>query len=238
MAHAPIPMTTTPDSSWPLAAAYRAAEVAYDAADEAIQQAMCCPGRCATCEPLWQAAEAADEAVIAARGAWMASDEPRDWRVGEDRLPDVSPSVIEEELEGWARRATAGSPSMTTQWRSLLASPIDPTTDESIPAEEVSIRVTIDPTEPGCVEAHRHAWLAPLSLVGGAPEEPGVRHHGAGSLATEVCARCGWYRDTDTWATDPGTGEQGLTSTAYRAPDDASRAWADRIAGYLAAVES
>lgn len=33
-------------------------------------------------------------------------------------------------------------------------------------------------------------------------------------------------RVTDTWATDPGTGEQGLRSVEYRAADEDSRRWA------------
>jgi len=232
---------TPQDPPRPLAAAYRTAEVAYDAAAVAIEQATCCPGRCSTCEPLWEAAEAADEAVVAARGAWLAGDEPRDWRIDHERLQDVAPSAVEERLEAWARARAAEAPSLTTRWRSILAVPIDPTTDD--PISDVadwaaSVSVTIDPAEPACAGARRHAWLAPFSVVGGTPEEPGVHAHGGGLVVVGVCAYCGWYRTTDTWATDPGTGREGLVGTTYREPDAPSRAWSARVSSILAAVES
>jgi len=43
----------------------------------------------------------------------------------------------------------------------------------------------------------------------------------------EVCAHCGAYRDTDTWAQDPETGEQGLTSITYLPADEQSEEWAE-----------
>ena len=45
-------------------------------------------------------------------------------------------------------------------------------------------------------------------------------------IVREVCAHCGAYRTTDTWAQDQTTGQQGLTSVAYEDADDESIAWA------------
>lgn len=49
--------------------------------------------------------------------------------------------------------------------------------------------------------------------------------HGGGVVVREVCAVCGCYRETDSWAQRPDTGEQGLKSIAYEEADDASLAW-------------
>lgn len=80
--------------------------------------------------------------------------------------------------------------------------------------------------EPECEEGEDHDWQSPLRVVGGIAENPGVWGHGGGVIITEVCAHCGTYRVTDTWAQDPETGEQGLRSVEYRDADDASLAWA------------
>lgn len=42
-----------------------------------------------------------------------------------------------------------------------------------------------------------------------------VEPKGGGVVSTEVCGACGCERLTDTWAQDPMTGEQGLTSVAF-----------------------
>ena len=47
-------------------------------------------------------------------------------------------------------------------------------------------------------------------------------------MITEVCAQCGRYRVTDTWAQCRDTGEQGLRSVTYRPADDPSLAWVGR----------
>jgi len=79
--------------------------------------------------------------------------------------------------------------------------------------------VPIDPKEPPCTEGplDPHEWDL-RSEVG----------HGAGLIVTEVCTRCGVRRVTDTWATDPETGRQGLRSVRYEPADDASLAWVKR----------
>ena len=88
--------------------------------------------------------------------------------------------------------------------------------DEDAQAE--SITVSVDPQEPACSEA-AHDWQSPHDIVGGLKENPGVQGHGGGVTIHEVCSHCGRSRWTDTWATDPDTGEQGLRSVSYEEPD-------------------
>ncbi len=90
-------------------------------------------------------------------------------------------------------------------------------------SETYTIRV--DVAEPRCAGA-AHDWQAPYDVVGGIEENPGVWGHGGGVIITAVCAHCGMYRVTDTWAQRRDTGEQGLRSVTYREADDASLAWA------------
>lgn len=84
--------------------------------------------------------------------------------------------------------------------------------------------VTLDPPEPRCTKAE-HAWASPHSLLGGDPDNPGVTGHGGGAFIREVCRHCGTYRETDTWAQNPETGEEGLRSVCYETADVASREW-------------
>lgn len=92
-------------------------------------------------------------------------------------------------------------------------------------ARRIKETVAIDPDEPKCKRGHEHEWCAPLEVVGGIPENPGVWGHGGGVLIHEVCRHCGWYRTTDTWATRPDNGAQGLRSVEYAEPDDDSMEW-------------
>lgn len=85
--------------------------------------------------------------------------------------------------------------------------------------------VACDEDEPKCVDAELHDWKSPYSVVRGMSQNPGVFGHGGGVIITEVCRHCGTYRVTDTWAQDPDTGEQGLTSVEYRDADADSMAW-------------
>lgn len=75
--------------------------------------------------------------------------------------------------------------------------------------------VEIEPTVPECAEGKEHDWYAPHWLVGGIKENPGVWGHGGGVVMTEACRHCGCAKVTDTWAQNPETGEQGLTSVEY-----------------------
>lgn len=70
----------------------------------------------------------------------------------------------------------------------------------------VTFKRTVDPDEPDCDDDDGHAW-----------ERDGtVRGHGGGVVIDEACSHCAWHRVTDTWAQNPSTGEQGLTSVKYR----------------------
>lgn len=78
--------------------------------------------------------------------------------------------------------------------------------------------VTVDPREPSCAPGKTHRWSAPINIVGGCRESPGVHGHGGGVTIKEVCEHCGWFRVIDTWATRRDTGQQGLESVSYQEP--------------------
>jgi len=92
--------------------------------------------------------------------------------------------------------------------------------DADADADAERIKIQINPDEPPCVSSTGHAWESPIDIVGGCKESPGVQGHGGGVTIHEVCSACGTHRHIDTWAQDPETGEQGLTSISYE--DDAS----------------
>ena len=99
---------------------------------------------------------------------------------------------------------------------------------ETVLLDEESHLVPINPEEPPCAGHCDHDWRAPHSVVSGIAENPGVWGNGGGVIAREVCAHCGTYRITDTWAQDPDTGEEGLTSVAYADPDHTSLSYVRR----------
>ena len=88
--------------------------------------------------------------------------------------------------------------------------------------------IGIDPPEPDCTHDDGHDWRQP-EWLGGCKENPGVWASGGGAKGTDVCARCGIYRDWDNWAQRSDTGEQGLNSIAYRDADEQSEEWADEL---------
>ena len=77
--------------------------------------------------------------------------------------------------------------------------------------------IAVHPPKPEC-EAAEHEWDDPEHLVQ-------LWGHGGGVAYSEVCRHCGAYRETDTWAQNPDTGEQGLTSIYYREADEKSLEW-------------
>lgn len=87
-----------------------------------------------------------------------------------------------------------------------------------------TITVEVHPPEPDC-EQDDHDWQRPHSVVGGVEENPGVWGSGGGVKITEVCRHCGHYKTTNTYATNPANGKQGLTSIAYCKPDETSLEW-------------
>lgn len=171
--------------------------------------------------------DALDEAVEAARTAWLDSDEVREWEFAVEGHWEAghhhAPSEVKEALKAWAGE---GWERDRTIWVRGRAQPIDPTTGDAVEDDdyEIAVRVTLNPEEPECTSTE-HDWQSPHSVLGGLRENPGVWGHGGGVFYREVCAHCGRYRVTDTWAQDPDTGEQGLTSVAYEDADADSIEW-------------
>lgn len=114
----------------------------------------------------------------------------------------------------------------STIWVKVCVWEVDEDGDPVDGGEAAARTVALDPEEPECVD-DEHDWQAPVEIVGGCEPNPGVWGNGGGVIITEVCARCGWYCVTDTWAQDPETGEQGLTSVRYEAPTSESLDWAE-----------
>ena len=81
--------------------------------------------------------------------------------------------------------------------------------------ERESHKIALEPEEPACIDGDGHDWQAPLEIVGGIKQNPGVWGHGGGVTIHEVCVRCGCGRTIDTWAQDPVDGQQGLRSVSY-----------------------
>jgi len=101
-----------------------------------------------------------------------------------------------------------------TIWIEVQIIAVDADGDETI---ETVVTVALDPEAPECYEGGEHEWSSPFEIVGGIKENPGVWGHGGGVVISEVCLLCGCKKTTDTWATNPDNGEQGLTSVQYEA---------------------
>lgn len=90
--------------------------------------------------------------------------------------------------------------------------------------------LTLQPLPPACAGGHDHDWCSPHRVVGGLRENPGVFGSGGGVKVVEVCRHCGRRQHTDTWATNPNTGEQGVERVWYTDHDEASLAWIEEHA--------
>lgn len=211
----------------PLAWAYLQIECARQIAELNLERAA--PNEFASA-----AAEATLEllefAVERARARWMRSNEVREYAFGGESLAGsrerghvYAPSDVEDGLREWTEGGDWDQ-SEGTFWIQDHAWPIDPVTDETLVDERIDITVTFEPEEPAC-QNKTHDWQSPYTLLGGLKTNPGVRGKGGGIVYREVCAHCGTYRVTDTWAQDPSTGIQGLTSVAYEDADEDSLAW-------------
>jgi len=184
----------------------------------------------------WSAYRAPFEAAMdAAREALAKSDEPREYTIRYRDGSGVEDTIIStpREIEAAvADHVLAGDWSCdeeepTTAYIDVAVTCIDGYDDPQT--------ITIDVPEPDCDSdnGHGHDWRSPWSVVGGLKENPGVRGHGGGTICTEVCAHCGRYRISDSWAQRHDTGEQGLDETTYRAADDESLAYVERCAAKL-----
>jgi hypothetical protein len=110
-----------------------------------------------------------------------------------------------------------------TSWVSVYVQEVDDDGEEI--GEREWFKITIEPTEPECDGEHDHDWQSPHEVLGGLEVNPGVWGHGGGVKIKEVCAHCGHYRITDTWAQDRSDGEQGLESVEYESADYVSMQW-------------
>lgn len=99
---------------------------------------------------------------------------------------------------------------------------------EIVRVNEERIKITLAAEEPACTCSDGHHWAAPLAIVGGCKESPGVYGSGGGVTITEACLHCGCKKVTDTWAQDRTDGEQGLTSIDYTAGE-----YADEVQALL-----
>lgn len=69
--------------------------------------------------------------------------------------------------------------------------------------------VAVHPDAPACDNGRlEHAW-----------RDTGLQGHGGGVIYRERCKHCGVMRVTDTWATRPDNGMQGLRSVRYIAAE-------------------
>lgn len=157
---------------------------------------------------------APDEATLAQGDVYLVSIDGGNG--GQTYIRAADQNAAEEWADDWARGGSWDDLTSTIWVAVTLVQG-----EESV----ADLTVVIDPPEPPCT-GEEHDWQAPIGLVGGIAENPGVFGHGGGVIMHEVCANCGVYRDRDTWAQDPETGEEGLESVTYRDADDASETWA------------
>lgn len=135
------------------------------------------------------------------------------WRVGLRPVPVEcvycdEPATAHDDAGDPACSAHAGQPEPGVELSAL-------TTVEDIEIGRECHTMAIDPDEPECMNDMEHEWESPHWLVGGVESNPGVWSSGGGVRYEEACLHCGAGRSTDTWAQDPETGEQGLTSVTY-----------------------
>lgn len=91
---------------------------------------------------------------------------------------------------------------------------------ETMPGTAWTVLIAIDPVPPPCTDGRSgHAW--PERRIDGAHVE-GVRVHdnSGGLIIIRTCPHCGCLQTTDTWAMDPETKEEGLTSVFYTPPGE------------------
>lgn len=202
----------------PLADALRAAIAAAKAAEQAwLDDDSADPDDLSLSET-GRASIAAEAAVDAARAAFAASDEPRTYRLSDgngDWMIESRPATLEQDVIDSVRDGDWGEDAWIVHVRATCE-----LTDES-----ESYTVELEAEAPACEDGHEHDWRSPYELLGGVRENPGVVGHGGGALIREVCAHCGVYQVTDTWAQDQATGEQGLHRVTYEEADEDSLAW-------------
>lgn len=218
---------TNQHTNGPLASALLAAIEAAKLAEQTYQDDDTAePGDHAA--PTYLASIAADEAVIAARKALIASDEEIEWDVSEEG---------NDYATVWASSATEALKLATEDYGASCYGDVEDSfvvtvrvTNDLIDETDTDT-LTIDPPAPDCADECEHDWQTPYTVVGGVRENPGVWGSGHGQVrCTSVCSHCGTYVTIDYGATDRSNGSQ-MTSTSYREPDELSLAWiAEQVA--------
>lgn len=210
-------------SSTPLADAVRAAIDAAKAAEQIWIDDDSCPnghGASGSCGCASLAASlAADHALDVARTALRASDEARTYEIRDESGSweiESCPSTLDDDVAESVRDGDWGDDRGAWWWHGYVSCEADGYSDRHT--------VEMSAAEPDC-SSSEHDWESPHEVVGGCEENPGVQGRGGGVIIREVCAHCGAYRITDTWAQDRDTGEQGLHSVDYEPADDDSLAW-------------
>lgn len=99
---------------------------------------------------------------------------------------------------------------------------------EEIVFDQEHHKITVDPTEPDCLNGKEHDWRSPYSVFGGLKENPGVFGNGGGVITKECCSHCGKRKTSDSWAQDPSDGQQGLDSVTYADADEDTLAYVVR----------
>ena len=127
---------------------------------------------------------------------------------------EIRAASAEDACRAFVAGGDWGSDSKTT-WVTCDATPLD---SEGEPLEDETETYTIEiaPTVPDCCGGE-HDWTAFHT-----------RGNGGGVICTERCRYCGRYCITNTWATNPENGKQGLRSVEYRDADEDSEAWLDQ----------
>lgn len=116
---------------------------------------------------------------------------------------DWEPSLKDWTWEGRAAQIGVGLPTETAPVVLVI--------------DETHVSVDVPAEEPRCSSENGHEWCAPVEVVGGIRENPGVWGKHSGVVITRVCRNCGWYHVLDT--------SQGRPVESYREPDYKSRAW-------------
>lgn len=112
-----------------------------------------------------------------------------------------------------------------TDWIDVYVEEIQGEDGERILGDRECITITLEAQEPRCEDEQEHDWQSPHELLGGDKHNPGVHGKGGGVVIREVCAHCGRYRVTDTWAQRMDNGQQGLTEISYEDADEDSLNW-------------
>jgi len=76
----------------------------------------------------------------------------------------------------------------------------------------------LDPIADSCT-GDGHKWTSPYEIVGGLKENPGVTGNGGGLIIREICKYCQLEKVTNTWDTNPETGQKVETIKYLRGDD-------------------